>query len=215
MSPPTDSTASAISRARPRLGALEQQVLEEVAGAGDCASVSSREPRAHPEPDRRRAEAGEVFGDDAETRSRAAASGCVVDSPSSTLDGRGAGRRRWPPPRRRPPPPTAAAATARHRRRRRRPALGRTEVAELALAPARPRRRRTTPSRRPSPLPPLPPAARRCARLAVAAIARGRRGSLAATGPPPPPSGSSPTSDSESLPCVDVVDPHRRPRRRG
>ena len=52
MSPPTDSTASAISARVARLGALEQQVLEEVTRAGDRVGLVAR-AGADPEPDRR------------------------------------------------------------------------------------------------------------------------------------------------------------------
>src|SRR3954451_23391611 len=63
-----------------RLGALEQQVLEEVARARDRLRLVAR-PRAHPEPDRRRPEAGKVLRDDAQPglELRAADAGGVVD----------------------------------------------------------------------------------------------------------------------------------------
>src|SRR4051794_25247725 len=104
-----------------RLGPLEQEVLEEVTGARDRLRLVAR-PGADPEPDRRRTEAGKMFGDDAQPglEPRAADAGpgrvvvvdrssahegLVIDGPSSRLDRDYRRPPPPPPPRRRPPPP--------------------------------------------------------------------------------------------------------------
>ena len=67
MSPPTDSTASAMSWAVRRVRALEQQVLEEVARAGQCIGLVAR-ARADPEADRHGTQLGQRLGHDPNAR---------------------------------------------------------------------------------------------------------------------------------------------------
>ena len=131
MSPPTDSTASAISCAGASVGALEQQVLEEVAGARE--RVGSRRasrcrPRSRPRPSAGRAAARSRPGVPSRGASADAAPvviGTVIGSVAAASTASHHDRHRR----------AAARRDGRRRDRRRpRPRLGGTEVAELLPA---------------------------------------------------------------------------------
>ena len=118
MSPPTDSTCSAISCRGAARRALEQQVLEEVAGTGEGVGLVAR-AGAHPEADRGRPQGRAATRSRPEVPSRGARRGCAPARSSGLLRHAGDSRvegcrlsvgRRRPP--RRPP--------RRHRRHRRR-----------------------------------------------------------------------------------------------
>ena len=145
MSPPTDSTASAISAARALVGALEQQVLEEVARARELVGLVAR-PGADPEADRDRAQLRHRLGDDAQPRVEQPS--CGRDRPTPSLADLARGRRGLDVA----PAATLAAAAARATAVAAppplRPRLGRAEVAELRRGLARPSCPRTTPRRR-------------------------------------------------------------------
>ena len=98
------------------LGALEQQVLEEVRGPGHSAGVSSREPASTQKPSGHRVRVGHALGDDPEAAVEAGRTGSSAylrppPPPPPPLRRRSRSRlRRGPPPS--PPPPAPAATSA-------------------------------------------------------------------------------------------------------
>ena len=192
MSPPTDSIASAISRAERVLGALEQQVLEEVRDAAQRLGLVARAD-ADPDADADRAGLGHPLGDDAEARGQLGA----LDAMTAQRRSAAAAHRRCD----RGPTTTVATAVVAARP----PPVG--------LPPRRDRGRRTasrasaskessndTTSPRRS-----PPSRARCRTTAAHGRAADRRS------PPPPPAlvaVADRATRRELAVRVDVVDPH-------
>ena len=167
ISPPTASTASAISLRGARRSVPLNSRCSRKCEAPASSGGSSRPPTPTQQPRRDRAGLGHPLGDDAEAVRPASV--CSTPGPAASVISGAA----TPPPPRRPPvaAPALAAATATVGRRR-------AEVAELLRGPRRRTRpRRTRPRRRSAPAGAASPAA------------DARRGSDGSRGParPPPP----------------------------